>query len=87
MKYEMQVWVTVSAATEHAAGKLIKAQLEQRNGSFQRSEVTYIDSEALKAETECGQCGIPTLFVENDYDSCPSCAAAEARADAKGGTR
>ena len=83
MRYEMQVWVTVSAESEYRAGKLIKAQLEQRGSGFRKSEVAYIDSEALKAEPECGACGVLLADGVSDYTSCPSCAAHEVAADAR----
>ena len=86
MKYEMQVWVTVSAESEYKAGKEIRRQLECRPSYGVKSQVDYIDSEALKAEPECGSCGFPLLVGETDYNDCPSCALANARADAKGGT-
>lgn len=63
MKYEMQVWVSVSADSVHDAHRIIKAQVEKRDGSYRKSEVTYIDSEDLKAEPECGDCGAVLVDV------------------------
>lgn len=78
MKYEMQVWVSVSAANEHDAARIIELKIKQRAG-WHGNDVTYIDAEALKAEPECMDCDALLPEGSDDYSLCPACAAIEVK--------
>ena len=81
MKYEVQVWVTVSADDKSSAYKIIKRQIERRDYD-RKSELLYIDADVLKSEPECADCGVVLADVTlDDGTLCESCGKVAAGTD------
>lgn len=73
MKYEVQVFVTVSADDAHQAYGIIKRQIERRDYT-RKSEVEYIDAEVLSFMPQCADCGLTLSDTTlNDGTLCESC--------------